>query len=326
MKLETISEVSKKFSVSTRTLRYYEKIGLMESVKKDGYAYRTYDESAIIRLQQIIVLRKLRIPLKEISLILESERASTAVEIFQNKLNEISNEVSSLSTIKLVLEELSAHLRENSGVEVSKRIMNNEEILKIVDSLTVTKINFKEDVSMNDLNHADEKLSKLKDARIVYLPPATVAAVGNVGGCPSSEDITAEEVNKFIKNTGLAKLKPDFRHYGFNHPSGGQHGYERWITIPDDMEVKEPFIKKKFEGGLYAAHTIRMGNFDEWQLINDWVENNDEYEKNFVANSKDGDECLEEHLNYINLYDKTSEELTKMQLDLLIPIKPKYKV
>ncbi len=34
MKLTTISEISRKMNISTRTLRYYEQIGLIESVKK----------------------------------------------------------------------------------------------------------------------------------------------------------------------------------------------------------------------------------------------------------------------------------------------------
>ena len=34
MELQTISEVSKRFGISTRTLRYYEQIGLISPVKK----------------------------------------------------------------------------------------------------------------------------------------------------------------------------------------------------------------------------------------------------------------------------------------------------
>jgi len=34
MELQTISEVSKQFNISTRTLRYYEQIGLLQSTKK----------------------------------------------------------------------------------------------------------------------------------------------------------------------------------------------------------------------------------------------------------------------------------------------------
>lgn len=51
MELITISEVSKNFRVSTRTLRYYEQIGLLKSSEKEGYAYRAYDEGAILHLQ-----------------------------------------------------------------------------------------------------------------------------------------------------------------------------------------------------------------------------------------------------------------------------------
>ena len=68
MDIQTISMVSKRFNISTRTLRYYEQIGLLQSIKKDGYAYRTYDECSLNRLEQIIILRKLRIALKQIQL------------------------------------------------------------------------------------------------------------------------------------------------------------------------------------------------------------------------------------------------------------------
>ena len=47
MELTTISQVSKEYNVGTRTLRYYEKIGLLNSCKKEDYAYRTYDDEAI---------------------------------------------------------------------------------------------------------------------------------------------------------------------------------------------------------------------------------------------------------------------------------------
>lgn len=61
----TISEVSAKFHISTRMLRYYEKMGIIESTRKENYAYRVYDENAVKRVQQIIILQKLQIPLKK---------------------------------------------------------------------------------------------------------------------------------------------------------------------------------------------------------------------------------------------------------------------
>lgn len=63
-------------------LRYYEQIGLIESKRKDDYAYRVYDEEAICRLRQIIILRKLRVPVKQIIRILNNFDAAAAVQIF----------------------------------------------------------------------------------------------------------------------------------------------------------------------------------------------------------------------------------------------------
>jgi DNA-binding transcriptional MerR regulator len=51
----------------------YEEVGLIESIKKDGYAYRTYDEKNIKKLRQILILRKLRIKLKDISSIVNNQ-------------------------------------------------------------------------------------------------------------------------------------------------------------------------------------------------------------------------------------------------------------
>lgn len=68
---------------------------------------------------------------------------------------------------------------------------------------------------------------------------------------------------------------------------------------------------------------IQMGNFEEWEWLCDWGKNSKEYDIVWgVHECMDG--LLEEHLNYINQYHLSNEELDKcMQLDLLLPIKPK---
>ena len=62
----TITEVSRTHDVSARMLRYYEQQGLIASKRREGYAYRVYDDENIARLRLILVLRKLRVPLKTI--------------------------------------------------------------------------------------------------------------------------------------------------------------------------------------------------------------------------------------------------------------------
>jgi len=76
MELQTVIQVSKTFGISAQMLRYYERNGLIQSSRKDDYAYRVYDEDAIKRLQQIVILRKLQIPVKQIRYSKQSRRGN----------------------------------------------------------------------------------------------------------------------------------------------------------------------------------------------------------------------------------------------------------
>lgn len=81
----------------------YEQVGLIQSLRKDDYAYRVYDETAMSRLRQIIVLRKLRVPVKQIISILNNYDAAEAVEIFRQNISEIDGEITALSTVRSIL-------------------------------------------------------------------------------------------------------------------------------------------------------------------------------------------------------------------------------
>lgn len=67
----TVNEVSKLTGVSIRTLHYYDKIGLLCPTEVTEAAYRLYDDTALERLQHILLFRELQFPLKEIKRILE---------------------------------------------------------------------------------------------------------------------------------------------------------------------------------------------------------------------------------------------------------------
>ncbi len=83
-----------------------------------------------------------------------------------------------------------------------------------------------------------------------------------------------------------------------------------------------PLIKKYFSGGLYAAHMIPMGAFEEWEWLSDWVGRSDKYDFNY-GKPECMSHCLEEHLNYINYVCRPENNPYELQLDLLIPIKEK---
>ena len=218
-------------------------------------------------------------------------------------------------------------ISKNFGTSTRWPLCCGENLIEMAKSLSPSKITFKEETSMNELNKASEKFSEPKDVRIVYLPPSTVAASHYVGENP--EENAEGPLRDFIKQSRLFQLKPDARIFGFNHPSprddSGSYGYEFWVTIPEDMDVPPPLTKKRYGGGLYAAHAITMGNFHEWDWLCGWVRSNPDYEP---ANVDDGGETmgglLEEALSF--LYNTTLEKTVgERQLDLLFPIKGKGK-
>lgn len=66
----TVHEVSKLTGVSIRALQYYDKIGLLKPTEYTESGYRLYDDTAMEKLQQILLFRELEFPLKEIEEIL----------------------------------------------------------------------------------------------------------------------------------------------------------------------------------------------------------------------------------------------------------------
>lgn len=68
----TVNEVSKLTGVSIRTLQYYDKIGLLHPAKYTESGYRLYDDTALEKLQQILLFRELEFPLKDIKAIMDN--------------------------------------------------------------------------------------------------------------------------------------------------------------------------------------------------------------------------------------------------------------
>ena len=70
--LKTVKEVSLLTGVSVRTLHHYDAIGLLKPTRVTEAGYRLYDDTALRRLQTILLFRQLQFPLKEIRDILDS--------------------------------------------------------------------------------------------------------------------------------------------------------------------------------------------------------------------------------------------------------------
>lgn len=64
--MRTISQVAELAGISTRTLQYYDEIGLLKPSKLTESGYRLYDDEALQKLQQILFFKELGFKLKEI--------------------------------------------------------------------------------------------------------------------------------------------------------------------------------------------------------------------------------------------------------------------
>lgn len=104
----TVKEVSKLAGVSVRTLQYYDKIGLLQPTKYTDSGYRLYDDTALERLQQILLFREMEFPLKEIKAILDStnfdgkKALSQQIELLELKKQHLENLINFARGIKMI--------------------------------------------------------------------------------------------------------------------------------------------------------------------------------------------------------------------------------
>ena len=325
--MQTVSTVSKGLGISSRMLRYYEQIGLVKSQRMVDYAYRVYDENTICKLRQIIILRKLRVPVKQIREIFSNRDAVSVIEIFERNISELDEQITALSTVKSILSRFIQELQEKANVRLQLDYLGDNSVFAIVDSISFPTNKLQEEIAMEDINKANESLNKLedKDVRIIYLPPMTVAASYASGEYEWGVGPEATSmIENFVWGTELLKIKPDARGMGFDCTREDfkpeivdkPTAYEAWVSIPDDMEVEAPLVKKTFGGGMYAAHVLREWNFQQdWTLLQEWVRTSEKYTE------ADGP-CFEEVLNYYNLM-QNGANMEDTQLDLLLPIKVK---
>ncbi len=332
MEFITIKQVTSEYGVSRRMLSYYEEIGLIKSNRIDDYAYRVYDKDAIKRLQQIIILRKLQIPVKQIKDILCNQNAVEVIEVFKENISKLDEQITALSTLKSILTDFVDELQNKADIYLELELLNDKSMLSAVSPLSFSDNKVSKNISIEELNKAHESLNKLedKDVRIVYIPPMTIASIFVTGGNPENQAF--EMIKQFLNERDILKVKPDVRCFGFDSFQSiskkrqYSRGYEMWISVPNDIVISKPFIKLNFEGGLYAAHVLRSWDFADRRLLQKWVDTSQKYDSdwNSTRGASTGmayGRVFEETLNFYN-YVK-NDKMEDLQLDILIPIKEK---
>ena len=104
----SIVEVARYAGVSSRTLRHYDDIGLVPPAYVGANGYRYYERQQLHRLQEVLVLRELGLPLDAIARVLDgtSDRASVLREHRDALLGEQRRLGRLAETVRRTIEEL----------------------------------------------------------------------------------------------------------------------------------------------------------------------------------------------------------------------------
>ena len=67
----TVGQVADLVGVTVRTLHHYDEIGLLTASERSRAGYRLYTDADLVRLQQVVVYRRLELPLEQIASLLD---------------------------------------------------------------------------------------------------------------------------------------------------------------------------------------------------------------------------------------------------------------
>lgn len=108
----SITDLTKKFNLPASTIRYYEKIGLLENVEHVN-SRRLYNDSHIDRLNAIECFKKALLPLDEIKLFFsyEKDMENNSEKILEMMKSQEAKTIESLVALQAGLEHLQKKIR-----------------------------------------------------------------------------------------------------------------------------------------------------------------------------------------------------------------------
>lgn len=128
----TTGQFAKKAKVTARTIRYYDKIGLLTPNYVGENGYRYYSEDDLITLQRILMLKELGFSLEEISPMLLNYDTNEFQKNIELQIDLVNQKINHLMLLRDTLE--------NTSRYVSNNEMNWD---KIVDLIQLTNIDQK---------------------------------------------------------------------------------------------------------------------------------------------------------------------------------------
>lgn len=308
-----IKDVTGKYDISARTLRYYEDMGLITSIRSDDYAYRMYDDAAVQQLEQILILRKLNISIKDIRRIFNTSGSEVVLEVLGKKVEAIDEEVSLLHELREIV---LAFIRQIKQADFSKEsdVKLLYEKAKEIET-QIVHVDYNGNPStVNRLLEVTEKLdNKVPDIMIVRIPKFRAVTSGLL----TFEELFGGDFGSCQEAHGHL-----FKPIIFDSPDflSGKDGMVTWMWALKDEVTEDdthPYEIIEYSGGLYAVAVSVDGDGESYNRVRSktekWLEST-----NFII---DNDRELMGHMIYVD--DEIKEGLGYHQMNLYAPIKLK---
>jgi DNA-binding transcriptional MerR regulator/DNA gyrase inhibitor GyrI len=321
MELQKISDLAARYQITSRTLRYYEEMGLLTSTRIGNLQYRYYDDAAVLRLEQIIILRKMELPLKSIRDFFATRDIRVLQAALRWKLKVLDEDLQAMEVLKIVIGEFLTLLTEK-GLDPAGGLKLLREEAQVLETRITGIKNQQTTTEREEFDMAAEKISRLTDSdiRIIRLRPMQIAWYRAESSNPEMDAWNV--MRKWVKAHRLDELFTT-RYFGFNNPNPGSgnpvYGYEVWVTVANGAPAEslmpagdaDVIRIKQFEGGLYAVTPTFLPDIQQkWQRLGEWVR-----EGGYVPGKH---QWLEEHI-----VGSEASWNDNIQLDLYFPIKEK---
>ena len=242
MNLIKITDLVTKFDISSRSLRYYEQVGLIQSVRIPFDKFRYYDTAAIERLKQIMVLRKMLIPIKDIIRIYESETMDTVVQTFVSRIQSIDDEVNALGELRKIVNEFLQVMLQKGVTKISALPILYEGMEKQLEQLEQRK-----PTDYEELSAISGKLTAPVQPVIMQLPAMRV-----LSSCLKENPQTSDTEGfwRWVQANNVPMGMPG-THRQFEYQDTARD--VTIIQIPEDFANTSPYADCTFAGGLFAA-------------------------------------------------------------------------
>ena len=121
--MKSIKEISKEYNISSRTIRYYEELFNLKSVKKSNIRY--YDENEEKRIKTIVVFRKLNFSLSKIKNIILKCNQDNILNIINDEKRKYLTEVENITNNIMLLNELKSIITNTPDNDLEQLIISN---------------------------------------------------------------------------------------------------------------------------------------------------------------------------------------------------------